>query len=194
MRLALTGQPRPIDVGWLAGRHFLNVAGIGFDAEVARRFNQRHKRGTGGYLAESLSLVWSYDCQDYRITIGAGEWTFSGPHFLVAFGNGREYGSGIVIAPDADPSDGWLDSVLVAGGHPIQQLWRSRRLTFRRTSPAAGVWRGRVKVATIAGDRLVCHVDGETFETQGEIELRLDPGALGVIAASGSRTSAGQQP
>ena len=113
MRLALTGQPRPIDVGWLAGRHFLNVAGIGFDAEVARRFNQRHKRGTAGYLAESLSLVWSYACQDYRITIGAGERTFSGPHFLAAFGNGREYGSGIVIAPDADPSDGWLDAVPV---------------------------------------------------------------------------------
>ncbi len=85
MRLALTGQPRPIDVGWLAGRHFLNIAGIGFDAEVARRFNQRHKRGTAGYLAESLSLVWSYACQDYRITIGAGERTFSGPHFLAVF-------------------------------------------------------------------------------------------------------------
>lgn len=194
MRLALTGRPRPIDVGWLAGRHFLNIAGIGFDAEVARRFNQRHKRGTGGYLAESLSLVWSYACADYRITLTAADRTFSGPHFLVAFANGREYGSGIVISPDADPSDGWFDVVVVTGGSPLRQLWRSRRLAFRRTSPADGVWRGRVNVATIAGDRLCCHVDGETFETEGEIELRMDPGALGVIAASGSRRSAGQQP
>lgn len=183
MRHALTGSSRPVDVGWLGGRHFLNIAGIGFDAEVARRFNLRHTRGTRGYLAESLSLVWSYVCQDYRITVSAGGHSFSGPHFLVAFANGREYGSGLVIAPNADPSDGWFDTVVVTGGSPLQQLWRSRRLAFRRMSPARGVWRGRVKEAAIAGDRLFCHVDGETFESSAQIELRLDQGALGVIGA-----------
>ena len=167
--------------GWLGGTFSISPASASMPRS-ARRFNQRHTRGTAGYLAESLSLVWSYVCQDYRITIGPGDRTFSGPHFVATFANGREYGSGLAIAPDADPSDGWFDTVLVAGGGPLRQLWRSRRLAFRRTSPAAGVWRGRVKVATIAGDRLCCHVDGETFETQGEIELRMDPGALGVIA------------
>jgi YegS/Rv2252/BmrU family lipid kinase len=183
MRIALTGKTKAIDVGWLAGRHFLNIAGAGFDAEVARRFSTRLTRGTRGYLAESLSLVWSYACSTYRIKLTASSHEFAGPQFLVAFANGREYGSGLVIAPDADPSDGWLDMVLVTGGGPVRQLWRSRRLAFRRMSPAEGVWRDRVKGASIEGERLSCHVDGEPFEAHGLVEVRLEPGALNVVCA-----------
>jgi diacylglycerol kinase (ATP) len=183
MRIALTGKSKPIDVGWLAGRHFLNIAGIGFDAEVAHRFSKRQSRGTRGYLVESLGLVWSYVCPTYRIKLTAGSQEFSGPHFVVAFANGREYGSGLVIAPEADPSDGLFDMVLVTGGGPLRQLWRSRRLAFRRMSPAEGVWRDRVKGASIEGEHLCCHVDGEPFEAQGLVELRLEPAALKVIVA-----------
>lgn len=181
MRIALTGQSKPIDVGWLAGRHFLNIAGIGFDAEVARRFNTRRSRGTRGYLVESLSLVWSYVCPTYRIKLTAGSQEFNGPHFVAAFANGREYGSGLVVAPEADPSDGWFDMVLVTGGSPVRQLWRARRLAFRRMSPAEGVWRDRVKGASIEGEHLCCHVDGEPFDAQGSVELRMEPAALNVV-------------
>jgi len=48
-------------------------------------------------------------------------------------------------------------------------------------SPAEGVWRGRVKGASIEGEHLCCHVDGEPFEAQGQVELRLEPSALNVI-------------
>jgi diacylglycerol kinase (ATP) len=181
MRIALTGQSKPIDVGWLAGRHFLNIAGIGFDAEVARRFNARRSRGTRGYVVEGLSLVWSYACRRYRINVTGGSREFNGPHFVLAFANGREYGSGLVLAPDADPSDGWFDMVLVEGGGPVTQLWRSRRLAFRRMRPAEGVWRDRVRTASIEGDHLCCHVDGEPFEAEGLVELRLEPAALHVV-------------
>jgi diacylglycerol kinase (ATP) len=183
LRLALTGRSKPIDVGWLAGRHFLNIAGIGFDAEVAHRFNARRSRGTRGYVVDGLSLVWSYACRRYRIRLTEGSQEFDGPHFLLAFANGREYGSGIVLAPDADPSDGLLDMVMVTGGSAVRQLWRSRRLAFRRMSPAEGVWRDRVRGASIEGEHLACHVDGEPFVAEGLVEVRLEPGALNVVCA-----------
>lgn len=183
LRLALTAEPKPIDAGWLAGRHFVNIAGVGFDAEVAHRFQSRTSRGTRGYLSIGLSLVWSYPCADYEIQMDAGVAAFSGPQFMVAFANGREYGSGFVIAPEASPSDGWFDTLVVAGGGPIRQLWRSRRLGFRPMAPAEGVWRGRVKSASIAAARLICHVDGEPFEAGGRIELTMRPGALKMIGA-----------
>ena len=41
----------PIDAGMMAGRPFFNIAGIGFDARVARLFNARGPGRRGGWLA-----------------------------------------------------------------------------------------------------------------------------------------------
>src|SRR5579864_442030 len=48
---ALAVEPRLVDVGEIASRFFVNVAGIGFDAEVAARFNDpgNHRRGARAY-------------------------------------------------------------------------------------------------------------------------------------------------
>lgn len=176
LHAAIAGHARPIDVGVFAGRHFLNIAGVGFDAAIACAFNERKQRGALGYLSGSLTSVWSYDCGSYELELDHQR--FSGPRFLVAFANGRQYGNGIVVAPDADPADGWLNAIVVAGGSAIRQFWRARRLAIARLRPAEGVVRLRVQHARIRGDRLLCHVDGETFETSGEIAVEIRPGSL----------------
>jgi diacylglycerol kinase (ATP) len=183
IRLALTAKPRPIDVGWLGGRHFLNVAGIGFDAEVGRRFNLRARRGVGGYIDESIRAVWRYRCVSYRLDVDGQR--LEGPRFVIVFANGKQYGNGISIAPDADLSDGLINMVLVSGGGPFRQLWRARRLGIRPMDPAEGIWRQQLASAEISGTELVCHVDGETFEAEGTVELRVTPGGLNVIAGAG---------
>lgn len=171
-----------IDVGFLGDRHFLNVAGSGFDAAVAHAFNSRAKRGGLGYLMAGLPTLWGYRCNDYTLTIDGA--THAGPRFVVAFANGCSYGNGAVIAASADPTDGWLDVVMGDAGPFWMQIWRSRRLSFRRLSPARGITRLRARTATIAGGRMMCHVDGETFETGGTLEVRIQPAALTVAGAT----------
>ena len=189
---ALRAAPGPIDVGWLGDRHFLNIAGVGFDAEVSHRFNRQKSRGTRGYVVEALRAVWMYRCEEYTLT--AGGQTRRGPHFLIAFANGREYGSGLVITPHSDLSDGRLEMVVVDGGGPLRQFWRARRLFLRPLKPAEGILRETVTSATISGTDLRCHVDGETFDATGALELRIQPAALNVIGAGGSRTPAARRP
>lgn len=182
LKTALTAPATPVDVGMMGHRHFLNVAGVGFDAAVAVRYDKRPTRGTATYAVESLTGVWTYRCESYEVR--AGDRSFKGPLFLVAFANGREYGSGIVMAPHASVTDGRLDMVVVNGGGPIQQFWRARRLMVRRMAPARGLWRGSVTNASIRGDRLMCHVDGETFEASGELNVVIVPGALMVAGVT----------
>jgi len=172
-------QPgRPLDVGFLGGRHFLNIGGLGFDAAVAAVFDNRPKRGKAGYLVETLRGVWGYTSCVYRLESDAH--SVDGPCFLMAFANCRQYGSGIVIAPEADPADGLLDLIVVEGGAPWRQFWRARRLSFRRMAPAEGVTRGRITSARVTGERLLAHVDGQTFETSGEIDVRIQAGAIRI--------------
>lgn len=179
LHAAIGGPGGAIDVGYLGARHFLNMAGIGFDAAVATAFNRRKKRGGLAYLTGSVGTVWSYSTQRYQVQLDAGP-SREHEQFLIAFANGRQYGNGMVLAPDADPRDGLLDVVLVSGGSPWRQIWRSRRLFFGRHKPAEGLERTRVRAATVSGEQLICHVDGETFETSGTLDVRVAAGALRV--------------
>ena len=101
-----------------------------------------------------------------------------GPRFLVAFANGRQYGNGLVLAPAADPRDGLLDAVIVDSGTPFRQLWRARRMGIRRHAPAQGLHRFKVQSASVSGPTLACHVDGETFQASGTLNVRLEPRRL----------------
>jgi len=178
---AVTCPSHLIDVGYLGDRHFLNVGGIGFDATVATAFNHGGRRGQLRYLLRTLQTVWTYRASRYRLQLEheASDST----RFLVAFANGSEYGGHLMLSADADPSDGWLDAVIVDDGSAVRQLWRMRRLALGVRRPAEGIFRYRIRHASVAGDRLVCHVDGETFETSGTIDVRVAPRALRVAGA-----------
>jgi len=176
---AIERPPRAIDVGWLGDRHFLNVGGIGFDAAIAHAFNARTKRGGLGYLTNGLSLAWTYRSNSYELKLG-DEPASKGEHWLMTFANGSQYGNGIIIAADADPSDGWLNAVIVAPGSTIRQFWRARRLFVGRLRPAEGVLRTRFRRATITGTDFHCHVDGETFMAGGTISVRVEAGAIKI--------------
>jgi diacylglycerol kinase family enzyme len=176
---ARRGAWQPIDAGFLGRRHFLNIAGVGFDAAVAETFGRRGRFGALGYATAALGLVRAYRAEPYRLTLEGVP--ADGPLFVIAFANSRQYGNGLVVAPHADPADGRLDVVVVDAGSPVDQIWRARRLFVRRLSPARGVMRARVSTASVAGARLVCHVDGEPFETNGTLDVRVEPAALQIV-------------
>jgi len=176
---AIERPARAIDVGWLGDRHFLNVGGVGFDAAIAHAFNGRSKRGGLGYLTHGLSLAWTYRSRPYELQLG-DEPGRKGEIWLMSFANGTQYGNGVIIAPDADPSDGWLNAVIVAPGSTARQFWRARRLLVARLRPAEGVLRTRLQRATISGTDFHCHVDGETFMATGKLTVRVEHGAMNV--------------
>ena len=180
LTLALQGALSPFDVGFLGTRHFLNIAGIGFDAAVGDEFNRRGRYGAFSYLGYAARMVWTYPPTTYQLRLDANE--SSGPRFVVAFANARQYGNGLVLSADADPSDGWLNSIIVDDGPAWRQIWRARRLGLGSTKPAEGIHRRRVQSASVSGDPLICHVDGETFRTSGTLEVSLRPGALKIAS------------
>lgn len=178
LETALMGDTRRIDVGYANNQPFLNVAGVGFDAEVGRLFATRAKRGAIGYILMSAQHVWTYVSANYDVQFD--EVRRTGPMFLVGFANSAEYGNGAILAPGADVQDGVLDVLIVKAGSAFGQMWRARRLYWRPGAPAAGMERLRTRTARISGDRLMYHLDGEPFETAGSIEIRVERQALAV--------------
>lgn len=178
LEAALTGDTKQIDVGYANNQPFLNVAGIGFDAEVGRLFATRKTRGPLGYILMSAKHVWTYASAHYDVQFDDARRT--GPMFLIGFANSAQYGNGAILAPDADVQDGVLDVLIVKAGSAFGQMWRARRLYWRPGAPAVGMERLKTRTARISGDRLMYHLDGEPFETTGSIEIRVERQALAV--------------
>lgn len=186
LEVALGDSVIPLDVGWLGDRHFLNVGGFGFDAAVAEAFQHRSGRGFAGYLVAGIRCLWSYRNVTYDLDLDGA--TSTDERFLVAFANGREYGNGFTLAADGDPSDGWLDAVVIGRGSTLQQIWRGRSFLLKKMIPVDGVLRRRVREANVSGTGLCAHVDGEPFRPASSVRVRISAGAIRLAAVRRRRT------
>ena len=183
LRTALQGAERTIDAGEVAGRLFFNVAGLGFDAHLARIFNTFVRRGPQNYIRAGLRELLAYDPVHY--TVRADNETLRQRAFVIAIANGRQYGNGAVIAPRAKLDDGQLDVVLLPVRPPWIALWHARRLFTGTLERLPGVRMISVRTAVLSADRpLTFHVDGEVFDGGQSLQIQVRPGALRVRVPS----------
>jgi YegS/Rv2252/BmrU family lipid kinase len=118
--IALSGGERTIDLGLANGRVFINVAGSGIDVSVLRHtlFYKRFLHGLPAYVMGVLRAVFSFAPSAAEI-IANGE-TVRRKCMLVNVANGRFIGGGMMVAPEADASDGLFDV------HYVDELSRLR--------------------------------------------------------------------
>jgi diacylglycerol kinase (ATP) len=168
-------------------RWFAAAGGIGFDAQVAATMagrRQRWQRGRLGYGLSTLRELLRFRNRQVRLTLETpeGKREIDRRVLFVAIANGRFYGGGMDICPDASLSDGMLDLCVVGD---ISRLEAVRQLP--------GIYRGRhvnhpavellrATSVQLDGERgILVHLDGEPF---GALPLRIDlePLALSVAA------------
>jgi YegS/Rv2252/BmrU family lipid kinase len=176
---ALDGPRRRIDAGTIARRPFFNIAGIGVDARIARRFNER-KQGTRGafpYFVIGITEGCRYTSREYEVELdGEGRRLRA---LLIAFANGSEYGIGARISAAASLDDGLLDAVVVEDRSVFARFLHARHLASGMPERAPGVIVRRIQHAVIRSrDPIEYHVDGEAGVSQGEVEVSILPGAL----------------
>lgn len=177
--VAFDGRPRTIDAGRMAGRFFFNIAGVGFDARVAALFNRRAKGTRGGwpYIAIGLREGCRYCALDYDVRLDGDAHRYRA--LLIAFANGREYGLGARIAPDARLDDGLLDAIVVEERGIVARFWDARHLARGTAHLAPLVTTRKVRHATIESPgEMEFHVDGEPGRAHDRIDVEVIPGAL----------------
>jgi YegS/Rv2252/BmrU family lipid kinase len=178
---ALAAAPRSIDVGEIALRFFVNVAGIGFDAHVAALFNHpsNTRRGARGYIALTARTFMSYRPRDYTITVDGDERRARAR--LVVIANGTEFGNRILIARGARVDDGVLDAIIVEERSRTRTLCRVPWL-LARSIHRVPAWSTRPArhVVVECDEPMMFHVDGEPVQGGTRLEARIHPGALHV--------------
>ncbi len=175
------GVPIAIDVGRTQGRYFVNVAGCGFDAVVAKRVNRgfRRLRGTAAYVAAVLKTLPSFRAAAIKLTLD--DQVIETRAMLCSVANARYYGGGMKIAPDALLTDGMFDICLLKEVSKLEFV-RAFPRVFKGTHlthPAVQMFRS--KSVKIESDRpLPVLVDGEVVGTT-PAEFEMIPGGLNLI-------------
>ncbi|MBD3943298.1 diacylglycerol kinase [Microbacterium sp. NEAU-LLC] len=165
-------------------RYFGSVLASGFDSKVNDRANgMRWPRGGSRYniaiLVEFLRLAGiPYDVE-FELADGTRD-RVAGELVMATVGNGRSYGGGIPIAPDADPADGLLDLVLVRPAGRLRLLSLLPKV-YRGTHASVGeVSMRRVRSVRLSSPGVTAYADGDPI---GALPLTVDvvPGALTIF-------------
>lgn len=104
---------RLIDIGKINNFFFLNVASVGFDAEIAKdilRF-KRFIPGKFSYLIAALIKFFTFKYKDISLIIDGKR--IDAKVLLVAIANGTHYGGGMMVNPNGLLGDGYLDVIVV---------------------------------------------------------------------------------
>ncbi len=178
------GRPRLIDTGLAEGHPFFTAAGMGFEAEIAARFNQLQRRGFLRYLTTSAALFRKWQPERCRITHDRGD--ISLEVFTLAIANADQYGNNARIAPQARADDGLLNLTAIP---PVTWFSATPLLIrlFNGTVPRAR------RVLCLSGTRFLVerarpgliHTDGEVHQAGNVVEFTIRPGSLRIMSPAG---------
>lgn len=108
----INGKDVYVDAGKINDRYFFNVAGIGLDGLISKKFNLESKsRGITSYIYYSLKGF--FEMPTFRVNIELGDTVFQDEIMLIAFANFKQYGGKAIIAPFASPYDKLLDICII---------------------------------------------------------------------------------
>lgn len=170
------GLRSPVDVGVITGEseeeshYFINVADIHLSAK-AGYFASRYKRfGNLCYVIGALQAFMGHKNQDLRIKVNEGEWETCSLVTALCIGNAKYFGGGMKITPNADPSSGnfevvilqdfkWYDFIL-----KLHRLYNGTHLSVKNVS-----------------SRSVFSIEVEDISGSGSIYVQSDGEHLGFL-------------
>jgi diacylglycerol kinase (ATP) len=187
VEVALQGRTREVDLGraryraWDGAEReslFANIASAGMSGAIAKRANETSKAlgGKASYLWATLAVFARWCNDEVRVLVDGGE--HAGRMHDVVVANGRYFGGGMKICPDAEPDDARFD-VLLIGDLTKRDLLLTLPKTYRGTHlphPKATLLRG-ASVEVETPEPLPIELDGEQPGTT-PVRFEIVPRAL----------------
>jgi diacylglycerol kinase (ATP) len=177
----LQAQIEQIDVGKAGTRHFLLMAGIGFDAAVTAIINPREKKMLGAiaYVKQALQLAWCF--QGIKSHIRVDGKRIRGRVLLVVIGNSQLYGGVVKLTAHAVVNDGLLDVCIIKGRSMLVAPLRLMSVFTRRYNRDPKVEYYRAQKVQIKGKKTFpVQIDGDYLGNTPMI-FEVVPGGVRVL-------------
>ncbi len=183
-RRIIEGRAVPFDIGRAGDQRFFAVGGVGFDAAVVRGLEAR-RRGAisrASYIRPTLGELYRYRPARLRVLVDEEPIADDGAWVLVC--NIPHYAAYFRFAPDATPSDGRLDVVVLRRRSRWALVDLHRRALRGRTNPRSAIYARGERVRIECDDRSVpLQLDGD-LAGETPVTFRVEPSLVRFFAAT----------
>lgn len=180
---AINGKDVFLDLARVNDRYFINIASVGFDAEVAYNTANFKKLpfvgGSLAYIFGIIETVFKYKSVHLNITIDEKKLNIKS--LLAAIANGKCYGGGILMTPDAILDDGVFDVCIIEEVNKLKilRLFPKAIKGQHASIKEVSFYRGR-KVKISCDEEVSLNIDGEILRVR-EVEFEIIPKGIKVV-------------
>lgn len=185
----ITSHSVPVDAIKVGNDFAINICSMGLDAMIAHTANQikiKNKRMSGekAYNKAVIKCITGKLYNKLRVTIDKNE-RFDGKYIFSLAASGQYYGSGFHAAPNASPSDGLLDFVLIKKVSHLKAItligkYKDGSYVNSRAFRKILIYRRGREMTVESKREIILNLDGECKMT-GKVSFEIMPSAIRFI-------------
>ncbi|MCD4747206.1 MAG: diacylglycerol kinase family lipid kinase [Bacteroidales bacterium] len=169
-----------IDTASINNTLFVSIAGIGFDALVAKKFAKSKKRGFLTYLRIVTEKYAGYKPKKYKLEIDGEK--IKTKALFISFANSDQFGYNAAIAPKAKIDDGLLDVCIVQKAPLIEIPFLAHLLYWKKIDRSKYIKVIKAKhVKVIRKKNKTINIDGEPVKLSKKLNVKIMPLSLKII-------------
>ncbi|MCB2207939.1 MAG: diacylglycerol kinase family lipid kinase [Bacteroidetes bacterium] len=180
IQLINKGHFQFIDTAAVNNKPFISIAGVGYDALIARKFRASKKRGFSSYLQIIAGSFLTYKPKKYKVS--ANGKTLITRALFISFANSNQFGYNAQIAPKARLNDGLLD-ICIAQKPSLFEMPLIANLVLLKMidkSPYVNIMPAKEVIIERKKGKYV-NIDGEALKMDKKLNVKVVPSSLKII-------------
>ena len=177
---------KSIDIGLVSinekSNYFLNIADAGIGGKVVQILDSQRKYFGGKFSYFSAILRGFLWYKKPNVSIKMNDIEMNGPLLMMAVCNGKMFGDGLIIAPEAKIDDGFLNVSLFSKVSIIDYLRNLSRLKsgIKLVHEEVSYFKCQKVELKVKEGELFTETDGELFES-GDVTFEIIPKAIRLL-------------
>jgi YegS/Rv2252/BmrU family lipid kinase len=181
LQIILNRKIIEIDTAEVDTHFFINVAGAGFEAEVAHKFGKEGIRGLKGYAKTILESFGGREEKEVTLTLDGKRTTL--PFFSLSIANGAQWGNNFEIASAADIQDGLLDIAIMRKPKWYQFISLFSFLKSNKQENNTFFTYYKASEIELKSSGKLWHIDGEPVILKNKKRIIINPKSLKTIVS-----------
>ncbi len=169
-----------IDTGIVNDTPFIGTCGFGFDAHIAKKFDEFHKRGFSSYIKLVKQEYKRFKNLSYIIN---NDLSKKANMFCVA--NSSQFGNGFTVSPKSKIDDGkfeliFVDKVKLGQIPKLVKQFFSKKIHHSKHFHSVSLDK-HFSVEIEDRNDSIFHIDGEPFKGPNKFDVKIVPKSLKVL-------------